>query len=71
MTGEEQERLFSQFFRGELAAVRDQPGWGLGLHLTKRLVELQGGTIGATSEPGKGSIFWFTLPAASEARAAV
>ncbi len=71
MNSEEQQRLFSQFFRGESAAVRDQPGWGLGLHLTKRLVELQGGTIGATSEPGKGSVFWFTLPAAGEARAAV
>jgi signal transduction histidine kinase len=63
MSAEERLRLFSQFFRGESPAVRDQPGWGLGLHVTKRLVELQGGRIGAESEPGKGSTFWFTLPA--------
>jgi signal transduction histidine kinase len=62
MTEQEQSRLFTQFFRGESAAVRDQPGWGLGLHVTKRLVELLGGTIGAESHPGAGSTFWFTQP---------
>jgi signal transduction histidine kinase len=68
MTPEEKLRLFNQFFRGESSAVRDQPGWGLGLHVTKRLVELQGGRIGAESELGKGSTFWFTLPAVAEHR---
>jgi signal transduction histidine kinase len=63
---EEKARLFTQFFRGESASVRDQPGWGLGLHVTKRLVELLGGEIGVESEPGKGSIFWFTQPASDE-----
>lgn len=65
MTEEEQSRLFTQFFRGESAAVRDQPGWGLGLHVTKGLVELLGGTIGAESQPGAGSTFWFTQPVES------
>jgi signal transduction histidine kinase len=63
MTAEEQSRLFTQFFRGESAAVRDQPGWGLGLHVTKRLVEVLGGSIGVESKPGEGSSFWFTQPA--------
>lgn len=58
----DQERVFSQFFRSEDQAVRDQPGWGLGLHLTRLLVELMGGTTGFSSEPGSGSRFWFTLP---------
>jgi signal transduction histidine kinase len=63
MTEEEQSRLFTQFFRGESAAVRDQPGWGLGLHVTKRMVEVMGGSIGVESKPDEGSTFWFTLPA--------
>jgi signal transduction histidine kinase len=63
MTEAEQSRLFTQFFRGESSAVRDQPGWGLGLHVTKRLVEVMGGSIGVESRPGEGSTFWFTQPA--------
>ena len=62
MTDEDQSRLFTQFFRGESAAVRDQPGWGLGLHVTKRMVEVLGGSIGVESKPGEGSSFWFTQP---------
>ncbi len=58
----DQERLFSQFFRSEAQVVRDQPGWGLGLHLTRLLVELMGGKIGYSSASGSGSRFWFTLP---------
>jgi signal transduction histidine kinase len=62
MTEAEQARLFTQFFRGESDAVRDQPGWGLGLHVTKRMVEILGGTIGVESKPDHGSTFWFTQP---------
>lgn len=64
MSEEDQARLFSQFFRSEDPMVREQPGWGLGLSVTKRLVELLGGEIGVESELGKGSTFWFTLPVA-------
>jgi len=64
MSPEDLARLFTQFFRSENPAVREQQGWGLGLNVTRRLVELQGGEMGVTSELGKGSTFWFTLPVA-------
>lgn len=58
----DQQKLFSQFFRSEDEMVREQQGWGLGLNVTKQLVELMGGSIGLQSKSGLGSNFWFTLP---------
>ncbi|SFL93375.1 Histidine kinase-, DNA gyrase B-, and HSP90-like ATPase [Paenibacillus sp. 1_12] len=51
----------------ELAAGDSQAytGTGLGLHITKKLIELGGGKVAVESEPGLGSLFYFTLPAAS------
>jgi signal transduction histidine kinase len=66
MTPEDQASLFTQFFRSASDAVREQPGWGLGLHVTKKLVEVLGGTIRVESEPGKGSLFSFTQPLAEQ-----
>lgn len=61
---EDQARLFSQFFRGESAQVREQTGWGLGLSIVKKLVEAQGGDVSCQSRPGEGSTFTFSLPLA-------
>lgn len=59
---EDQKKLFTPFFRSEDVTVREQHGWGLGLHLAARLIELMGGKIGVESSLENGSTFWFTLP---------
>ena len=64
ITPQDQERLFTKYFRATDPAVRSVPGTGLGLVITKRLVELQGGEIWVESEEGQGSTFAFTIPVA-------
>lgn len=61
---EDQQKLFTQFFRAEDKAVREQPGWGLGLSIVRRMVEAQDGEITFESELGAGSTFTFTVPLA-------
>jgi PAS domain S-box-containing protein len=58
-------RLFTRFFRVDSSLTREIGGTGLGLSIVKSIVELHGGTITVSSEPGVGSTFTFTLPVAS------
>ncbi|MDD4332481.1 MAG: PAS domain S-box protein, partial [Methanosarcinaceae archaeon] len=59
---EELQKIFLPFIQLENFKSREQAGAGLGLALVKRFVEMHGGKIWVESEPGKGSIFTFTLP---------
>jgi len=59
---EARERLFQPFTQAESSTARRFGGSGLGLSITRGLVERMGGTIGFDSEPGYGSCFWFELP---------
>ncbi len=59
---EDTAKLFQEFSQVDSSPSRQQQGTGLGLALSKRFVELHGGTIGAESIFGRGSTFWFILP---------
>lgn len=54
--------VFTQFFRSEDPAIREQQGWGLNLSLARQLVHLMNGQIGFDSQPGVKTTFWITLP---------
>jgi signal transduction histidine kinase len=62
---QEQKSIFQKFFRSEDRMVRDLPGTGLGLNITRNLVEMHGGKIWFESELHKGSTFHFTIPVSS------
>jgi CheY-like chemotaxis protein/anti-sigma regulatory factor (Ser/Thr protein kinase) len=59
---EDQKRIFEEFHQVKSGRSQSDEGSGLGLTLTKKLIELLGGTIDLESEPGKGSTFTFRVP---------
>ncbi|MFN8150869.1 MAG: sensor histidine kinase [Solirubrobacterales bacterium] len=60
---EEQDRVFDRFYRGSGSLERE--GFGLGLAIAKRMVDVMGGEISVASEPGSGSTFTIKLRAAA------
>jgi two-component system, OmpR family, sensor histidine kinase SenX3 len=67
---EDRKHIFEPFYRGRLAVSQQIQGSGLGLNLVARIAEAHGGRVGVTSEPGKGSAFTISLPAATDRTAA-
>jgi PAS domain S-box-containing protein len=59
---EDMARLFVEFQQLDATTAKKYPGTGLGLALTKRIVEAQGGAVGVRSRPGEGSVFFAVLP---------
>ena len=62
MTASNVEKLFNKFVQVDAVDGVKRAGTGLGLAICKDIVQAHGGTLGCFSEPGKGSIFWFSLP---------
>jgi signal transduction histidine kinase len=61
------ERIFERFTRADRARSRETPGAGLGLAIARWITEMHGGTIGAESMVGRGSVFYVRLPASANA----
>ena len=66
ISDEDQKKMFEKFYRAPDREARSSPGTGLGLNITKNLVELQNGRIWFESEFRKGTTFHFTIPIADE-----
>jgi signal transduction histidine kinase/ActR/RegA family two-component response regulator len=71
ISAEKMKKLFERFERGEDTYSKSQEGTGIGLNLTRRLVELNGGRIGVESKIGEGSTFWIAMPLSADSSHAV
>ncbi len=63
---DQQKRIFTKFFRAGNVIQKQPEGTGLGLYIAKNIIELHGGNIWFTSQEGKGTTFFFTLPIKKE-----
>lgn len=70
LDAEERRRVFEPFYRGKAAIANQIQGSGLGLSLVKRIADAHGGRVEVTSDPGRGSTFTISLPAAPDRPAA-
>lgn len=69
LTPDEQGQLFTRFFRSRRRAAQEAGGTGLGLVITRSLVEMHGGVMSVTSQPGQGATFSVTLPSYQQRKA--
>ena len=65
INAEDQKKVFEKFFRSDDPKTREVPGTGLGLKITRSLVEMQGGKIWFQSEFRSGTTFHVTIPVAT------
>jgi signal transduction histidine kinase len=60
----QRKKLFERFYQAK--SGQESKGFGLGLAICKLIIESHRGEVGVESEPGQGSIFWFTIPLADD-----
>jgi excisionase family DNA binding protein len=66
ISASEQSRIWERFRQGRRQPVGSAGGLGLGLYITRAIIQQHRGQVGVKSHPGEGSTFWFTLPLADE-----
>lgn len=68
LSADEQERIWERFYRVQSNAYRNgsSVGLGLGLYISRTIIEQHQGEVGVQSRPGAGACFWFSLPLTSQ-----